>query len=251
MIIDCGNNKNIVKYSKKYITFVTILFIIIFIISIFTLSTQCCAFEKTETESLKKSVKKDSNDNDEKSIKNKDDKNNNFDIDEIIADEEIDSNQNTLKTKNKKRNNVDNVDNDDNKNKDDKNINSINKPGFNFNYTSESRIEQLNKQRMKEKIFLEKLSTDYFKIYADEDDFIVIADFPYGKDNTTYTVKFVNEFKLEITFKNKINDALMPVRYEITFPEATKKEVFNFSVRDKLELIVPMDFFYEERKNFR
>ncbi len=125
------------------------------------------------------------------------------------------------------------------------------KAEFSFNYTAESRIDKLNRDRMKSKVFLEKISNDYFKIYADEDDFIVIADFPYGKDNTAHTLKFVDEHKLVVTFKNKSNNALAPVRYEISFPEATKKEVFDFSVRDKLELIVPIDFFYAERKNFR
>ncbi len=125
------------------------------------------------------------------------------------------------------------------------------KAEFSFNYTAESRIDKINRDRMKGKIFLEKISNDYFKIYADEDDFIVIADFPYGKENTTHTIKFVDEHKLVVTFKNKANSALPPTRYEISFPEATKKEVFDFSVRDKLELIVPIDFFYAERKNFR
>lgn len=125
------------------------------------------------------------------------------------------------------------------------------KTEFSFNYTAESRIDKINRDRMKGKVFLEKISNDYFKIYADEDDFIVIADFPYGKENTTHTIKFVDEHKLVVTFKNKANSALPPTRYEISFPEATKKEVFDFSVRDKLELIVPIDFFYAERKNFR
>lgn len=125
------------------------------------------------------------------------------------------------------------------------------KAEFSFNYTTESRIDKINRDRLKDKVFLEKISNDYFKIYADEDDFIVIADFPYGKDNTAHTIKFIDEHKLVVTFKNKSNNALAPVRYEISFPEATKKEVFDFSVRDKLELIVPIDFFYAERKNFR
>jgi c-di-AMP phosphodiesterase-like protein len=235
--------KKIINFNKFKIKFLTLNYILIILILIpvliftlsFTLQTvflSAPAFAAVDKEiknavkSEKKEVKKNTKD---KKIKNTPIKNSD---DEIIADEDdeidIDSDNQTVENKIIK-----------------------NKTGFSFNYTAESRIDKINRDRMKGKIFLEKISNDYFKIYADDDDFIVIADFPYGKENTTHTIKFVDEHKLIVTFKNKINTSLPPTRYEISFPEATKKEVFDFSVRDKLELIVPIDFFYIERKNFR
>lgn len=123
--------------------------------------------------------------------------------------------------------------------------------GFSFSYNAESRIDKMSRERIKSKNFLEKISNEFFKIYADEDDFTVIAEFPFGKDDTAYSYKFKDEFQLVLTFTHKSDKSKKPVRYEITFPEPTKKEAFDFTVREKLELNVPIDFFYIERKNLR
>jgi len=125
------------------------------------------------------------------------------------------------------------------------------KDGFSFSYNAESKIDKLSRERMKEKTFLEKISNEFFEIYIDEDDFTVLANFPFGKENSAYTLKFKDEYQLVVTFTHKTDKSKKPVRYEISFPEPTKREAFDFSVRDKLELNVPIDFFYAERKNFR
>lgn len=225
------NMKKRINFNKFKIKFLTLNFIVILILNLclafilqpMLLPAPAIASGDSEIKSAVKSKSKEVKKNTKnKSAQNAPAKDLN---DEIIADEDdeidIDSGEEKKKT------------------------------GYSFNYTAESKIEKMSRDRMKDKIFLENISNDYFKIYADEDDFIVIADFPYGKENTTYTIKFIDEHKLIVNFKNKNNAALPPTRYEISFPEATKKEVFNFSVRDKLELIVPIDFFYAERKNFR
>lgn len=125
------------------------------------------------------------------------------------------------------------------------------KENFSFSYNAESKIDKMSRDRMKEKNFLEKISNEFFEIYADEDDFTVLANFPFGKQNSAYTLKFKDEYQLVVTFTHKTDKSKKPVRYEISFPEPTKKEAFDFTVRDKLELNVPIDFFYAERKNFR
>ncbi|EKD69753.1 MAG: hypothetical protein ACD_47C00009G0002 [uncultured bacterium] len=125
------------------------------------------------------------------------------------------------------------------------------KEGFSFSYNAESKIDKMSRERMKEKNFLEKISNEFFEIYADEDDFTVLASFPFGKENSAYTLKFKDEYQLVVTFTHKTDKSKKPVRYEISFPEPTKKEAFDFTVRDRLELNVPIDFFYAERKNFR
>lgn len=126
-----------------------------------------------------------------------------------------------------------------------------NKGGFSFNYNAESKVDKLSRERMKEKTFLEKISNEFFEIYIDEDDFTVLANFPFGKENSAYTLKFKDEYQLVVTFTHKTDKSKKPIRYEISFPEPTKREAFDFTVRDKLELNVPIDFFYAERKNFR
>ncbi len=123
--------------------------------------------------------------------------------------------------------------------------------GYNFSYSAESKVEKMSRERMKEKTFLEKISNEFFEIYVDEDDFTVLANFPFGKADSAYNLKFKDENILVVTFTHKTDKSKKPVRYEIHFPEPTKKEVYDFSVRDKLELNVPIDFFYAERKNFR
>mgnify|MGYP006901961888 CR=1 FL=1 len=123
--------------------------------------------------------------------------------------------------------------------------------GYNFTYSAESKVEKMSRERMKEKTFLDKISNEFFEIYVDEDDFTVLANFPFGKAESAYSLKFKDENILVVTFTHKTDKSKKPVRYEIHFPEPTKKEVYDFSVRDKLELNVPIDFFYAERKNFR
>ncbi|OQA78375.1 MAG: hypothetical protein BWY32_02002 [bacterium ADurb.Bin243] len=123
--------------------------------------------------------------------------------------------------------------------------------GYNFSYSAESKVEKMSRERMKEKTFLDKISNEFFEIYVDEDDFTVLANFPFGKAESAYNLKFKDENILVVTFTHKTDKSKKPVRYEIHFPEPTKKEVYDFSVRDKLELNVPIDFFYAERKNFR
>jgi|GEM_PF-6489816 len=125
------------------------------------------------------------------------------------------------------------------------------KGGFNFSYQTESKVDKMSRERMSEKLFLKKISNEYFEIYEDEDDYTVVAKLPFGKNNNDYTIKFKDEFELSITFKNKADKSEKPVRYEIVFPKPTQKQAFDFTARDKLELCVPIDYFYEDRKNMR
>lgn len=265
LIMKIINTSLDMDFIKLINSFKSIIFILAIIFSTVFLAVPVLASGDKDVKSTVKSEKKENKKKAEvKSSKNKVIQDSD---DEIIAveDDELEIDNDEQISENKKAINLkNNKAAKDNKSKSGSKVESgalksENNPAgeekkkteFSFNYTAESRIDKINRDRMKGKIFLEKISNDYFKIYADEDDFIVIADFPYGKENTTHTIKFVDEHKLVVTFKNKANSALPPTRYEISFPEATKKEVFDFSVRDKLELIVPIDFFYAERKNFR
>ncbi len=116
-----------------------------------------------------------------------------------------------------------------------------------FSMSTKSRVETEKENRLKEKLFLEKISNKYFKIYEDEDNYTVIAKLPYPESDTDYKFNFKNENLLIINFKSKKNPEKEAIRYEITLPKPTEMEARKLLTNDGLELVIPIDFFYEER----
>jgi len=113
--------------------------------------------------------------------------------------------------------------------------------------STKSRVEVEKENRFNEKLFLEKISNKYFKIYEDEDYYTVIANLPYPESDTDYKFNFKNENLLIINFKSKKDPEKEAIRYEITLPKKTAMEATKLMTKGSLELVIPIDFFYEER----
>ncbi len=116
-----------------------------------------------------------------------------------------------------------------------------------FSMSTKSRVEVEKENRFKEKLFLEKISNKYFKIYEDEDYYTVLAKLPYAESDTDYKFNFKNENLLIINFKSKKEPEKEAIRYEITLPKKTAMEATKLMTKGDLELVIPIDFFYEER----
>ena len=120
-----------------------------------------------------------------------------------------------------------------------------------FSMSTRSRIDVEKEKRLNEMLFLEKISNKYFKIYEDEDNYTVISKLPYAESDTDVKFNFKNENLLIINFKSKKDPEKEPIRYEITLPKPTAMEARKLLTNGALELVIPIDFFYDERNGMR
>lgn len=120
-----------------------------------------------------------------------------------------------------------------------------------FSMTTRSRVEEASEKRMNDRIFHAKISNEYFRIFEEEDDFVILAKLPFKEDETNYKVEFKTEKLVVVTFTKKSDAKESPVRYEINLPQPTLAESRRLIVKGELEITIPIDFFFEERKSMR
>ncbi len=124
---------------------------------------------------------------------------------------------------------------------------SESKKNLYFSMSTKDRLTELKEKRMQEYYFHEKLSNDYFKIYEDEDNYVIHCKLPFPEKDCDINAEFKDENNLVINFKDKAKKDEKPVRYEIKLPKATTKKIFQIMVDGRLEITAPIDFFMVER----
>jgi len=116
-----------------------------------------------------------------------------------------------------------------------------------FSMSTKNRLGELKEKRMQEYYFHAKLSNDFFKIYEDDDNYVIHCKMPFAEKDCDITTEFKDETNLFVTFKHKTNKDEKPVRYEIVLPKPTEKKIFKIVADGQLEITTPIDFFMAER----